>query len=190
MSQWATIAVVSAFWTAFVVYWVIAARRVRPNKRLEPAPSRRLSVILFCLTWVMLIPGLGLGPLGVRWIEESPSQRLLALVLTVGGFGLMFWARATLGMNWSGQVTIKTGHELVKTGPYVFVRNPIYTGNIVALMGAATLLGETRGLVAVALLTLTFLIKMRREERWLTEEFGEAYTSYRHRVRGLIPFVL
>lgn len=53
------------------------------------------------------------------------------------------WARVHLGRNWSGIVTVKEDHELIRTGPYGYVRHPIYTGLITGLIGT----GEVPALV-------------------------------------------
>jgi len=87
-------------------------------------------------------------------------------------------------------VTIKTGHELVRTGPYACVRHPIYTGLLVAALGTAATVGQARGLVALALMALAFALKIRTEERFMTELFGDAYARYRSEVKALIPFVV
>ncbi len=99
-------------------------------------------------------------------------------------------ARRHLGRNWSGTVTLKEDHELIRTGPYRRARHPIYTGMLVGFIGSAISLGEVRGVVAVGLVIVAFLIKIRLEERWMTESFGDAYRRYRTEVKALIPYLL
>jgi protein-S-isoprenylcysteine O-methyltransferase Ste14 len=86
-------------------------------------------------------------------------------------------------------VTIKEGHELVTTGPYALVRHPIYTGLLLAFLGSALARGEWRGIVAVAIATGALWRKLRFEERWMRQQFGEAYRAYCARVAALVPFV-
>jgi protein-S-isoprenylcysteine O-methyltransferase Ste14 len=69
------------------------------------------------------------------------------------------------------------------------VRHPIYTGLLLALIGSAMARDEWRGVLAVALAFLALWRKLRLEERWLTEIFGDEYRRYRREVRALIPFV-
>jgi protein-S-isoprenylcysteine O-methyltransferase Ste14 len=95
-----------------------------------------------------------------------------------------------LGGNWSATVTVKESHALVRTGPYRFVRHPIYTGLLVALIGAAVARGDVQGFVADAIAFAAFWRKLRIEERWMQETFGDAYARYRVEVAALIPFVL
>ncbi|MFZ0805481.1 MAG: isoprenylcysteine carboxylmethyltransferase family protein, partial [Candidatus Sulfotelmatobacter sp.] len=89
--------------------------------------------------------------------------------------------------NWSGTVTVKVGHELVCTGPYKWVRHPIYSGIILALLGTALGIGETRGFVSVVLLYVGFKIKSRLEERAMRGVFGAEYEQYSNRTGAIIP---
>jgi protein-S-isoprenylcysteine O-methyltransferase Ste14 len=78
---------------------------------------------------------------------------------------------------------------LVQTGPYHLVRNPIYFGGLVAVFGTAIVAGEVRGVLAIALVLIAFLRKIRLEERWLRGRFGPAYTEYQKKIKALIPFI-
>jgi protein-S-isoprenylcysteine O-methyltransferase Ste14 len=98
------------------------------------------------------------------------------------------WARVHLGGNWSGIVTIKHGHELIADGPYAIVRHPIYTGLLVAFMGSAMARGDWRGVLVVLIVWWALWRKLRLEERWMVERFGQQYETYRRRVPALVPF--
>ena len=56
----------------------------------------------------------------------------LGLLMVVAGLAFAVWARVHLGRNWSGTVTVKENHELIRSGPYAIVRHPIYTGLLLA----------------------------------------------------------
>ena len=103
---------------------------------------------------------------------------------------MAIWARVALGRNWSGTVTIKQYHQLIRTGPYSVVRHPIYSGLLLALLGTALAVGETRGLVALAGAFLMGIFKARTEERFMIEQFGSQYEDYRKRTKALVPFIL
>ena len=86
---------------------------------------------------------------------------------------------------------MKQDHSIDPQGPYRFVRHPIYTGLLLAIFGSGVIaLGEWRGLLALALVTAAFLRKIQIEERFLREQFGDAYQRYRREVPALIPGVL
>ena len=108
-------------------------------------------------------------------------------VLTAVGVGFAIWARHHIGRNWSGQVTIRREHELIRTGPYAHIRHPIYTGLIVAVAGTAIVIGEHRALTALALILLGFTFKGKREESMLENRFGPAFEEYRRRTGFFLP---
>ena len=112
------------------------------------------------------------------------------MVVTALGLGLSVWARVHIGGNWSAIVTIKRDHALVRDGPYRYVRHPIYTGILLAFVGSALARDEWRGVLATAIAFAALWRKLRLEELWLTEVFGDEYRRYRNEVRALIPFVL
>jgi protein-S-isoprenylcysteine O-methyltransferase Ste14 len=130
------------------------------------------------------------GVLGARLLPASDGTAWAGLCLTAAGCAFAVWARACLGANWSATVTRKQNHELVRGGPYAVVRHPIYAGLLLAVLGTALALGEVRGLAALALAFVGWFTKARTEERFLAEEFGDAYARYRREVKRLIPFVL
>ena len=110
--------------------------------------------------------------------------------MLAAGLGFAVWARRCLGRNWSGIVTVKQGHELIRSGPYALVRHPIYTGLLLAILGTASAIGEWRGLIAFVLITAGFVLKLRIEEDFISETFGEQYARYRAEVPALIPFIV
>ena len=122
-----------------------------------------------------------------RYLPRSPVWFFIGLAMTVLGLGFAVFARLWLGRNWSGTVTLKQDHELIRGGPYRWVRHPIYTGLLLAVLGSALALGEWRGLLALALITAGFLRKISVEERVLTEQFGDAYARFRAEVPALFP---
>ena len=79
--------------------------------------------------------------------------------------------------------------ELVTTGPYRFVRHPIYTGIILAAVGTAVA-GNWLWLTVVALMAGYFVYAAVVEERYLTVQFPDAYPAYRRSTWMLVPFVL
>jgi protein-S-isoprenylcysteine O-methyltransferase Ste14 len=106
--------------------------------------------------------------------------------------GLLFavWAREHLGSNWSRSVTIKQGHELITTGPYVVVRHPIYTGVLTGFLGMAIAISQVRGFIVFVLIFLAFWIKLRMEEQWMRSQFGETYATYARQTAALVPYLL
>ena len=180
-------------WLLFLFYWLWSARRVKSSARGESAPAR------FFKYWLPIIVNLALmwptrwyqGTwLGVRFVPLTPWLPTLALALAAAGLLFACWARSILGSNWSAVVQVKQDHELIESGPYRYVRHPIYTGLLLALAGTALLLGEWRAVLGFVIMFVSFWRKLRLEEAWLREYFGPAYGQYMQRVKAIVPGLL
>ncbi len=122
-------------------------------------------------------------------IPQSDLSGVIGCLLCAAGILFAIRARYILGENWSGNVTLKQGHELIRTGPYSIVRHPIYTGALLGLLGSAMVTGEMKGFVAVIVCFLGFWHKLKMEENFMMEEFPDQYPDYRKQVKMLIPFI-
>jgi protein-S-isoprenylcysteine O-methyltransferase Ste14 len=181
---------ISALWLLWVLYWLLAARSVKPVRRREALSSRLAFVVPALLGALLLLTGHHWpGWLQDRWLGGGWTRYWIAVVLVGAGLSFSVWARRTLGGNWSGTVTVKIDHELVQTGPYRRIRHPIYTGILLAVLGSGLAAGRLYGLVAFVIIALALAWKLRVEERWMAAEFGERYDHYRRSSWALIPFV-
>ena len=127
------------------------------------------------LLWAERVPGAFLNERLFPW---APWEFWVAAFVAAAGMLFTVWARVHLGGNWSGIVTIKHDHELIASGPYAIVRHPIYTGLLVAFIGSAMARGEWRGVLAVLIAWVALWRKLRLEERWMAERFGQQYEAY------------
>ena len=178
-------------WLSWAVYWWVLSRNVKVTARHEPLWSRLLHVIPLALAVLLLwVPRIPLPILGDRFLPLIVWPFWAGVALTAGGLLFTVWARIKIGRNWSGIVTIKEGHELITSGPYAIVRHPIYTGLLLAFIGSALARAEWRGILAVVIALWALWRKLRFEERWLREQFGESYQAYSQRVAALVPFLL
>jgi protein-S-isoprenylcysteine O-methyltransferase Ste14 len=179
-----------ALWLGWALYWWRTSTNVKETARRESFLSRvghiGPMVVAAAILWS---PRLGVPALDARFMPWAPWQFWAGAVVTAGGLAFAVWARRHIGRNWSATVTLKQDHELVTSGPYAFVRHPIYTGLLFGFLGSAFALGQWRGLVAVVMVYLALLRKYRLEERWMCERFGVAYDAYRARVKALVPFL-
>jgi protein-S-isoprenylcysteine O-methyltransferase Ste14 len=112
------------------------------------------------------------------------------LGLAVCGAVLAIYSRFLLGRNWSATVQLKQDHELIRHGPYRLIRHPIYTGLLLLFLGNAVMVGDWRGLLAVAIVFASFWRKLRLEESWLARHFGQSYRDYQAQTNKLFPWVL
>jgi len=164
---------------------------IKSPVRTEHTLSRLIRSILLIfavvLIWLPRIPFLFLD---LRFLPQSDWYFWIGVIITAGGLSFSIWARGLLGKNWSQAVTVKEDHQLITSGAYALVRHPIYTGFILGFVGSSVALGECRGLISVALVFGVLLYKLRLEDKWLQEQFGESYELYCQRVSVLIPFIL
>jgi len=181
---------IGALWILWILYWCVSARSLKPIRRRQSVGSRAVFVGPMALTAVLLTAQRWPGWLGERLVPGGWTRYWVGVTLVVAGLLLSVWARRMLGGNWSGTVTVKVGHELIQTGPYRWVRHPIYTGMLLALLGSALASGRVHGLLAFLIASIALWCKARVEERWMGEEFGERYAEYRRATWALVPFVL
>lgn len=183
--------IVSVCWTIFGAVWLIAAfsnkRSVYRETRLQ-----RLRYIVFLLAGCyLLFRGHRLAyPLSARVRPEMDAVTLVAVILCIAGLLFCLWARATLGRNWSGTVTLKEGHELIVRGPYRLVRHPIYTGLFAMVVATAVVSGRLAGIIGTALVFISLWIKLIDEEQVMLKQFGDEYVAYQKGTKRIIPFVL
>jgi len=125
--------------------------------------------------------------LNVRLVPNTPPVLWFGLGLTAVGVTIGIWARVSLGANWSGVVTLKDGHELISNGLYRWIRHPIYTGILLAMIGTAVIKGHLRGWVGFLIVLTAFYFKARREEGFLRQEFGDGFEEHARRTGMFLP---
>lgn len=177
-------------WLAWALYWLLAAIGTKRTQRAERFTSRLIYML-----------ALAAGGLLIAW-HRSPWGRVLdlrlwprsalayfiGLVVLVAGLAFCVWARVHLGRNWSGNVTVKEGHELIRTGPYAYVRHPIYAGILTGVLGTAICSGTLRAALGLVIIAAALIVKLRAEERFMRETFPGQYQQYCEAVPALVPF--
>jgi protein-S-isoprenylcysteine O-methyltransferase Ste14 len=125
--------------------------------------------------------------LNQRAFHLPHELRLSSIVLVWAGIALALWARWHLGQYWSGRITIKEDHKLIRTGPYARLRHPIYSGLELAAIGSAIAIDRWRCMVGVCVIILGFWIKAKREEAMLGNQFGKDFEEHRRYTGFLLP---
>jgi len=184
MNHMLVVRVIKALWAIPIVYWIVLSSGNKETKIRQSRGSRFAYVaILFSTTY--FLASRHRYPL----FPINAATQSMGIILCAAGVALAIWARHILGTNWSGFVVIKQDHELIQRGPYQFVRNPIYSGLLLALLGTIiALIPTANGFLLYGVWVLAFYVKARQEEQLLSREFGEQYAKYKQRVRAaLIP---
>jgi protein-S-isoprenylcysteine O-methyltransferase Ste14 len=169
-------------WIIFGIYWLGAAFGVKPGTRSR---SRIALNGLTALSVLLLLRVFHGGSLAVH----SLILGAIGAVVFTSGIALAVWARVHLGRNWGMPMTQKAEPELVTSGPYRFVRHPIYSGLLLGVLGTA-LVTNLLGVIVAVCLGGYFSYSASVEEKNLTETFPTAYPAYRAATKMLIPFVL
>ncbi len=185
-------------WAAFLLVWGISAFFVKQDVRGGGyAAWQRFWVLRLAVAALIIFVAVRLGrragspgavlfshpvftpPLALGWFGAA---------LTAIGIGFAIWARVNLGRNWSSRPAMKEHHELVTTGPYAYVRHPIYSGIMLAALGTA-LTSSIFGIGMFIFISITFALRLNKEEKIMLELFPEQYPEYQKRTKRLVPFV-
>jgi protein-S-isoprenylcysteine O-methyltransferase Ste14 len=171
-------------WAIFGIYWEQAARTASAAKSSESKFSRGIHVFLANAALLLeILPIRGIG----RFLPLSPVIMILGILVAAAGLSLAIWARRHLGRHWSGEITVKVDHELIRTGPYRLLRHPIYSGLLTMYLGPAIVTGEWLAVVGVAMALFAYWRKIRIEEATLDAAFGPRYANYRRTTWALVP---
>lgn len=176
-------------WGIWMIAWLLMAFFSKSTKRRE-TPGQRLQHVIPAVFGFLLI--FRQGAVAAPWLTRAifPDNPILMLVCVAATMlGLLFavWARFALGANWSGSVTIKANHELIRRGPYRWIRHPIYTGMLTALLATVITQRLVTGLLGFAVVTFALYWKALREESFLSQEFGDAFVEHRQHTGMFLP---
>ena len=182
-----------ACWVVFVVVWFISSFQAKRNLRSTHWwQGYWVRIVVLVLVYALFRAQIS------HWVSiyhfhfihtSSPLIALIGLILTALGIAFAIWARFNIGTNWGMPMSLKENRELVTSGPYKYVRHPIYSGMLLAMLGAALVVGTWWALIFV-IVSLYFFFSARSEEKTLTKEFPNEYPAYMKRTKMLIPFIL
>jgi protein-S-isoprenylcysteine O-methyltransferase Ste14 len=191
--------IILASWAAFLLVWGVSAFFVKQDVRGGgyTAAWQRYWILRLAAAAIIIFVAVRLGrragSSGAVLFSHpifTPSLTLgwIGAALTVIGIGFAIWARVNLGRNWSPRPAAKEHHELVTTGPYAYVRHPIYTGIMLAALGTA-LTSSIFGIGMLIFISIAFALRMNKEEKIMLELFPEQYPEYQKHTKRLVPFV-
>jgi protein-S-isoprenylcysteine O-methyltransferase Ste14 len=129
-----------------------------------------------------------LDPFRTHSLALAVGLTVISVGLALAGVALVAWAKKTLGRQWGLAARVVKGHELVTSGPFRFVRHPLYLGMGFLLLGAIAGLSSTLGAgLALVLYAAGTTTRIRIEDKLLAETFGPKFEAYRRRVPAFFP---
>jgi protein-S-isoprenylcysteine O-methyltransferase Ste14 len=179
--------VVVASFDAYVIAAELALGRARASRGPRVQSVGGIAQWAPAFLWVpYAVVAYHLGP-EARFAEPVVAA---GLALTLLGIALALWALLVIGRHFDFELEVHQDHEVVRSGPYAFVRHPIYTGLIVHTVGAWLATGNLALLVGSLLVTFPILYaRARTEERLLRGQLGARYDAYARDVGMLVPFL-
>jgi protein-S-isoprenylcysteine O-methyltransferase Ste14 len=186
-------------WAAFLLVWGISALFVKQDVRgggYAAAWQRYWGLRLAAAAIIIFVAvrlGRRAGSSGAALFSHGiftppPALGWAGAALTAIGIGFAIWARVNLGRNWSSRPAVKEHHEFVMTGPYAYVRHPIYSGIMLAALGTA-FTSSVIGIGLFVFISITFALRMNKEEKIMLELFPDQYPEYQKHTKRLVPFV-
>jgi protein-S-isoprenylcysteine O-methyltransferase Ste14 len=175
-------------WAAFGLYWIAVARGVKATQTGESPFYRIMRLAILVITFTLLFwERTAIGFLARRFMPQLPAVAYAGFLATLAGLTTALWARIHLGQYWSDKVVLKVDHQLIRTGPYAYMRHPIYSGVLLGVAGTAVVLGQWRGLLAFLILLANYWVKAEWEERILSARFGQEFHDHQQRAGFLFP---
>jgi protein-S-isoprenylcysteine O-methyltransferase Ste14 len=186
-------------WTgAGLIYVATAIRfyyekrtKVRRVETVKHLPVARNAATLSSWTWfilLMLAPIPGLVPVGGLPVpsELKASLEIAGAIVLAAGVGLFYWCHLSLGEFWFGEPALKERHELIRRGPYRYVRHPMYTAYFTGYLGALLLMQSWPFLIPI-LFAPGFYLLSATEEDVLGATFPAGYAQYRAEAGRFLP---
>ena len=182
-------AIMLGFLAFFVALLAARARvaRVPAAPISQSAPITRLWIVVQGVG----IGAVGFGPITVALDPMSTPAIVEAVAIAAlmgGAVGLFDASSRAMGKNWAVVAQTRSDHVLVQSGPFNYIRNPIYAALSLFMVAMAIAFGHWRNLVvAIPLFALGTWMRVMREEALLRGQFGAAYDAYTARVKRFVP---
>jgi protein-S-isoprenylcysteine O-methyltransferase Ste14 len=178
--------------TLFTIGPVVAVQALM-RRRLKPSPALSrirgwrwyVPMVLLPVEWLLppALIALRVGEIEAGWV----SLRIIGLALGLAGAVLLVWATVMLGRLMIHEAAVREDHALIQSGPYRFVRHPVYAGYLALLFGSGIASLNVCLLLIWPVSLLGILIQSASEEQLLRARFGQDYERYVGRTGRLVP---
>jgi protein-S-isoprenylcysteine O-methyltransferase Ste14 len=178
-------------WILFGLIFIFRKRWPR-DKTQKRDPASIVGIVIQSLSllpvWMMARRSDTILPLG-SWFQLLTP--ILVILISLISLWTLWSSVRVLGKQWSLQARVLEDHQLIREGPYRFVRHPIYTGMLgMIVVGALAWTHWIGFVVSLSLFTIGTIIRVRSEEKLLREQFGAAFEDYKRSVPAVLPLKL
>ncbi len=172
-------------WLVWMLAFVKPQKRAAGKTKVARAPSSRWGIVLVMLgyacVWAFVVP---IG------FHKSAASLIASMLIGPLSVALVWSAARHLDKQWRFEAALSADHELIKTGPYAWIRNPIYT----SMLGMLLATGFTKTwwpmfVAGIAFYVVGTEIRVKAEERLLAARFVDEYARYKASTKAYIPFV-
>jgi protein-S-isoprenylcysteine O-methyltransferase Ste14 len=177
--------IVAVCWAVLLVVWFVLAL-VRGQRGRHSRRAWWLRLVVVALLVVAVYSITRGRPLPVL-AQPTGGVALAGAALCIAGVAFALWARVTMGQHWAVPIAERGESDLVLTGPFAYVRHPIYAGVIAMLIGSALNVPGAYAEVLTAILTLVVLA--RKDDRDMSRLLPGVYPAYMQRTKRFVPFV-
>ena len=179
----------AVFYSVIIGYVIVIIYEARKTRKHSVNAQRKAPWTLFLLFLAYVIAIVG-GLIEYHLAQEIDIRiSLVGISLILVKILLKGWSMRALGKYYSAHIMVGEHHELIKSGPYKYVRHPAYSARFLSIIGITLMLNAFYTLFIALVVDLTFvLIRIRFEERELIGKFGEQYLAYKRQAWAIIPF--
>ena len=197
-TQWAQVWILLALWVCYYLYMLIWGLRKSPDMVLERAKGIQkegkeyeknvLGVYFLTFAALIIVSGLDVGR--YSWSEVSRLVEVFAFIPVLIAYILPLWAVSSNPFT-AGVMRIQEerGHHVISSGPYRFIRHPMYLGTVIFGIFTPLFIGSWWALIPGAAMVCVFIVRTRLEDRVLQKELP-GYKEYAKKVRfKILPYV-
>lgn len=176
-------------WIVFWIYWLLSAFKTKRTARFNIGRFAGIRIVIFVMAVILF----RFHDVQNVWSEKRlvTGNRVILIagfVIFLLGLALAIWARINLGKNWGTPMTLKEDPELVTSGPYAYIRHPIYSGILLAVVGCI-IASSLFWVVILFIAGIYFIYSAIEEEKIMANQFPKAYPLYKTKTKMLIPFL-
>jgi len=180
-------------WDAFWIYWILAAiytrLKVKKETNGQKFMQRSIHLTFVVIAFIMTFFQFKNVFLYNEILPHNPPIEYIGMMILILSLLFAIWARITLGKNWSGAIQKVEGQRLIHSGPYRYIRNPIYTGIVFGFFGTFVSFGTLGSLLGFCIILIAYIAKINKEQKFLIIEFEEEYRVYIKESWALIPYI-